>query len=112
MNRVDHDSYAARLEHLVDAAGNLRGKLFLHLEAAGVAIDHARQLADAHHAIGGQVADMGAADDRRHVMFAERFERDITQHHHFIVALDFFEGAAQIRAGVARHILRTNPDRH
>src|ERR1700733_6785877 len=44
---------------------------------------------------------MCAADDRCHVMLAERVESYIAQHHHFVVTLDFFEGAAQVRARVA-----------
>ena len=47
MNGVDDHADAARLEHLVDAGCDLRGELFLHLEAARIAVDHARQLADA-----------------------------------------------------------------
>jgi len=29
-------------------------------------------------------------------MLTERLERDVTQHHHFVVAADFLEGPAQV----------------
>src|SRR5258708_15524263 len=93
MHCVDHDPDAARLENIVDARGNLRGELLLHLKPARVTVDDSRELADADDAIGGQVTDMGVADNGRHVMLAKRFETDVAEHHHFIVTLDFFEGA-------------------
>src|SRR4249919_2357904 len=46
---LDHHADAERLQHALDAAGDLRGHLFLDLEATGIGIDHARQLADADH---------------------------------------------------------------
>src|SRR6202012_262544 len=84
MYRVDDDAHAAGLEHFVDASCDLRSELFLDLEAASVAVDDPRQLADAHHPIARQVADMRAPDDRRHMMLTERFKRDIAQDHHFV----------------------------
>ena len=39
-------------------SGDLRGQFFLHLEAPRVALDHARELADADHFV-------GRADSRR-----------------------------------------------
>ena len=38
-----------RLQHRLDAVGDLRGHLLLHLEAPRERFDHARELADAHH---------------------------------------------------------------
>ena len=80
--------------------GDLRGHLLLHLEAAREDVDHARELADADDLVGRQVADMGAADDRRHVVLAVRLELDVAQHDHLVVAADFLEGAAQVLARV------------
>ncbi len=51
MDRIDDHADAARLQHLVDAGGDLRGELFLYLEAPREAIDHPRELADADHAL-------------------------------------------------------------
>ena len=93
---IDHHRHAGRLQGFLDALGDLRGELFLHLEAAGVALHHARQLADADHAVGRHVADVGAADDRRHVVLAVALELDVAQHHHLVVALDFLEGALEV----------------
>src|SRR5690606_25601999 len=61
---LDHHAHADRLQHVLDALGDLRGHLLLHLEAARVGLDHARQLADAHHLARRQVADVDLADDR------------------------------------------------
>ena len=100
---LDHHADAARLQHVVDAVGDLRGHLFLHLEAARIGLDHARQLADADDLAVGQVADVRAADDRRHVVLAMAFELDVAQHDHLVVAVDFLEGAARgIRPGPRR----------
>jgi hypothetical protein len=38
---------------------------------------------------------MGLADNRRHMMFAVRFELDVPQDNHFVIAVDLFESAAQ-----------------
>src|SRR5438105_12068568 len=35
-----------------------RGELLLHLQPPRVAVDHARELADAHHLAAGQIADV------------------------------------------------------
>ena len=92
----DHHAHAARLEHLGDAVGDLRGELLLHLKAPRVAVHDARELADAHHLVGRQVADVHAPDDRRHVVLAVRLEGDVAQHDQLIVAADLLEGAAQV----------------
>src|ERR1700733_12394426 len=42
--RVNDHAHAARLEHLINAGGDLCGEFFLYLETPGVAIHHARQL--------------------------------------------------------------------
>src|SRR6185437_6236233 len=92
--RVHHHAHAARLEHLGDAVGNLRGQLLLHLEAPGVAVDHARQFADADHLVRRQVADVHAADDRSHVVLTVRLKGDVAQHDQLVVAADLLEGTA------------------
>ena len=38
---------------------------------------------------------MRDTDNRRHVMFAVRFERNIAQDDQFVIAFDFLEGALQ-----------------
>ena len=53
MNRIDHNPDAARFENFVDAPGDLRSELLLHLKAARITLDDSRELADADYPIGG-----------------------------------------------------------
>ena len=96
MHGVHHHADPARLEHRGDAVGDLRGELLLHLQAPRIAVDHARELADADHLVGGQVADMHPSDDGRHVVLTVRLEADVAQHDHLVVAADLLEGAPQV----------------
>ena len=100
VQRLDDDADAVRLEHLVDGVGDLRGQLLLDLQAPGVDLDHAGELADADHAAAWHVGDFGVADDRRHVMLAMALEANIAQHHHLVVARDLREGFLQDRGRV------------
>jgi hypothetical protein len=50
MRRPYDDADAQRLEHIIDSVGNLRGQLFLDLQALGVGFNDAGKLADADHA--------------------------------------------------------------
>ena len=95
VRRLDDDGDAARLQHFLQRVGDLRRELLLDLQAVGVGIDHAGELADADDAPVGQVADMDLADDRHHVVLAMRFEADVAQHHDLVVALDLLEGPLQ-----------------
>ena len=61
---LDHDRHALGLQHFLDGVGDLGVHLLLHLQPPGIGFHHPRQLGDSHHALGGQIADMGAADDR------------------------------------------------
>src|SRR3990167_980457 len=51
MARLDHHGHAARLEVVPDALGDLGGELFLDLQAAGEAVEHARELGNPHDVI-------------------------------------------------------------
>ncbi len=97
---VDHHADPARLEHVRDAVGDLRGELLLHLQPPRVAVDHARELADAHHLAAGEIADVHPSDHRRHVVLAVRLEGDVAQHDHLVVAADFLEGAPEVRGRI------------
>ena len=97
---LDHHADAAWPQLFVDAARDLRGHLFLDLEATCVDVDHARELADADDAVGRQVSDVGAADDRRHVMLTMRLELDVAQHDHLVVARGLLERPTQVIARV------------
>jgi magnesium chelatase family protein len=99
----DHGD-AVRLEHRVEAGGDLGGHFLLDLQAAGIDLDQPRQLRNPDHAVARQIADMHPADDRRQVMLAMRFEADVAQHHDFVIAAGFLKGAFKI---VARIVLVT-----
>src|SRR5690606_15558473 len=110
---VDHHAHAVRRQRALDAAGDLCGHLLLHLEATGIGLDHARELADPHHLAVGQVAHVHAADDRRHVVLAVAFELDVAQHDHLVVAGDLLEGARHVLVriqAVAAEPLRVGVD--
>ena len=92
MGRFNHHGHALWLQHLFDGIRHLCRQLFLDLQALGINFQHARQLADAHHAALGQIGDMRAANDGHHVVFAMAFHADVPQDHHFIIAIGFFEG--------------------
>ncbi len=95
---LNHHAHAVGLEHVLDGLGDLGGELFLDLQAMGEALHHPRQLGDAHHAVGRQVADMGAAHHRQHVVLAEANHADVAEHDQLVIAANLFEGALQIGA--------------
>ena len=79
VHSLHNDGYAFRLQHVLDAVGNLRCHLFLYLESTCECFDDARQFADTDHLALRQITDVRFADDRRHVMFAVRMEGDVAQ---------------------------------
>src|SRR5262245_30955522 len=100
VDRLDHDADPTRLQHRVDALGDFRGHLLLDLEAAGIRVDDARELADADDLAGRQITDVRPADDRRHVVLAVGLELDVTEHDHLVVTRRFLEGAPQVFARI------------
>src|SRR6476619_3622542 len=67
VRRLDNDADALRFQDVMDGVGNLRGHFLLNLQAPGIDVDHARELADADHAAIWNVGYPGLANDRRHV---------------------------------------------
>src|SRR5579859_3699763 len=100
MRRLDDDGNASRLQNVLDGVGDLRVHFLLHLEPARIRLDDARKLGNADHAVGGKIADMGAPDDRRQMVFAVRLEADVLQDDHVVVTLDLLKGAPHIGFGV------------
>src|SRR4051812_6167007 len=98
---IDDHPDSPRLQDLIDAASDLRCEFFLNLKTSRIAIDHSCELADTDNLGGGQVAHVSSADDRRHVVFAVRFEFDVAQDDHFVITLDLLEGTSQIFGGIA-----------
>ena len=77
MLALDHHGHALGLENVADGIGDLYRHFFLDLKALRIDIDQTRQLADADDPVGGQVGDVGDADNRRHVVLAVGAEVDI-----------------------------------
>ncbi len=97
---LEHHGNAFRIQDFLNRVGDLGRHLFLNLEALGVSIDNPRELRDADDAAARNIGDPGAADDRRHVMFAVALETDAAQHDHLVIAFDLLEGLLQDRLGV------------
>src|SRR3546814_1064154 len=99
---------AARVQDAVEGVGDLVRHALLDLQAPRIGVHQARELGDPHHALAGQVGDVGNAADRGHVVFAGGAQRDVAQQHDVVVA-GAFEGAAQDLFGVER--VTAEPDR-
>ena len=97
---LDHHGDAAGLQHLLDGVGDLGGELFLDLQPLGVGFHDAGELADADDAAVRQVGDVGAADDRHHVVLAMAFQPDVAQQNDLVVAVGFLERAFQQADGI------------
>ena len=95
MRGLDDHRHAARPQHMVDGVADLRGEPFLDLQALGENVHDARELGDADHAPGRQVADMRLADDRHDMMLAMAFQADVAHHDHLVIVGGFLEGALQ-----------------
>ena len=78
----------------------LRRHGFLHLQSTRKRLDYTRQLADADHFPVREIADMDFANDRSHVVLTVRLETDVAKDNHFVVAVDFVEGAAEKLDGI------------
>jgi hypothetical protein len=75
----------ARPQGLLDSRGHLLGEALLHLQSARVHLQKTWELAEPHHTAGRQVRDVGLAEERKHVVLAERVELDILHEDHLIV---------------------------
>ena len=104
VRRLGDHRDAMRLEHGIETRRDLGGHLLLDLQPPRIDVDQPRQLGNSDHAVARQIADVHAADDRRHVVLAMRLETDVAQHHHLVVAAGLLEGPLEI---VARIILVT-----
>src|SRR3546814_4115531 len=98
---LDDHRHAARVQDAVEGVGDLVRHALLDLQAPRIDVHQARELGDPHHALAGQVGDVGNAADRGHVVFAGGAQRDVAQQHDVVVAGPF-AGAAQGLLGVER----------
>ena len=69
------------------AVGDLLGEPLLHLQAAREHLDDARQLGQPDDAAVRDVRDVRLAEERQHVVLAQRVELDVAHHHHVLVLL-------------------------
>ena len=95
---LDHHGHAQGAGHLQYRVGDLAAEVFLDLQAARVHVDNPRHLRQAQHFAARDIRNMGLADKRQQVMFAQRVELDVLDQHHFAVVGaeqgtvgDFFE---------------------
>src|SRR3546814_13434173 len=88
-----------RAEMFPDAVRHLGGEPLLHLQAAGKAVQHARQLGYADHPVARKIGDMRLADDRRQVMLAVRLEGNVLQKHDLVIAAHLAERSEERRVG-------------
>src|SRR3546814_17564282 len=84
-----------RAEMFPDAVRHLGGEPLLHLQAAGKAVQHARQLGYADHPVARKIGDMRLANDRSQVLLAVRLEGNVLQKHELVIAYNLAEGAAE-----------------
>ena len=84
-----------RAEFRLDAFRHLRRQGFLGLKPTGETVQDAGEFRDADDTAIGHVGDMRDSQNWHHVMFAVAFQPDIAQHHHIVIALDFFKRATQ-----------------
>jgi thymidine kinase len=87
MIRLDHDADAHRSKHLVERARNLLGEPLLHLQPTREDFDDSRQLAEAVDLAVRDVRDVRAAEERQHVVLAQRVQLDVAHHDHALVRL-------------------------
>ena len=73
-----HDHcYAGRFETSHEPFGNLRGKIFLDLQAPGENIDNARHLGKADHFPVRNVGDVRPTNEWKQMMLTERIKLDV-----------------------------------
>src|SRR5262249_54745879 len=94
--RLLHHAHSKRLEYAVEARGDLGGHFLLNLKPFRIDVHETDKLGNSHNPLARQIADVNAADDRRYVVFAMRFEPDVAQQDDLVVAGDFFEGPLQV----------------
>ena len=74
MLRLEHDTDASRRELFLQPVRDLNGHPLLDLQPSCEELDDARQLRQPENAVARDVADVGDADERQHVVLAQRRE--------------------------------------
>ena len=92
MRTLDNNADAEGLQNAIQTSSDFGGHFFLNLKPSWVNVDETSQLRNSDNSIARQIANVNAADDRRDMVLAMRFEPDIAQHHDLVVTAHFFEG--------------------
>jgi len=100
MRRLDHHTDPARMDNLIQRISDLRSHFLLDLQAPCLDIHDARQFADPNDALIRQIANMYAADYRRHVMFTMGADFNILEYHHFVVPVGLLKSLLQYSDGI------------
>src|SRR5580704_12532821 len=82
---LDDDADAARAERLLEGQCDLLGEPLLDLEPPGIYIDDAGHLREADDAAIRDLRHVRAAEERQHVVLAQRVELDVPHHDHALV---------------------------
>ena len=85
MGRLQDDADALRFEPLLEELRDLLGEPFLDLEAAGVHLDHARDLGQPDDTTARDVRHRRRPEERQEVVLAQRVERDVPHDDHLAV---------------------------
>ena len=93
----DDNCSPTRLYRSFERIRDLRTSAFLNLQSTRIGFDDACNLADPYDTPVRQVSNVCLTDNRHDMMLAVRHELDISQNHHFVISVRFFEGALQIR---------------
>jgi hypothetical protein len=73
---LEHDADPLGRELPVEPVRDLLRQALLHLEGASTVVDDAGELRQPDDPLGGQVADVGDADEGQQMVLAQRVERD------------------------------------
>ena len=90
---------------VLQPVGDLPGQPLLYLRPAGEQLDHPGQLGQAQDPLARQVADVCDADERQHVVLADRVHRDVSGEHQLVVALVVGE-RREVERARAEHLRR------
>ena len=94
--RLNDHHHSERIEGVLDTVFDLGRKPLLHLKPTGIDIDNTGYLTKPGNTSVRNICHMYLAEERQHVMLAERIEIDIFDHHHLTIIL-FKERGTQDR---------------
>ena len=98
---LDDHADAARSQLLVAPIGDLGGQTLLDLKVTGEEVNHTAELRQSDDPLARQIADVGDAVKREHVVHAEGLEWDVADDHMLVVALVFGNVVALKGTGVS-----------